>query len=80
MFFTQLGRVVAWLTLVLGALRAGLGLHVGMSENYEAMATRYLGSSSPGEAIDKGLLMLVFGICLGILTEISHSLHHPPSS
>lgn len=73
MFFTQVGRIVAWLAFVFGALRVGLAIHIGMSDNYHAMAKRYLGTSNPGEAIDKGSLMLVFGICLGILTEISRS-------
>lgn len=77
MFFTRLGRAVAWLAFVFGTFRVGLAVHIGMSENYEAMSIRYLGSSNPGEAIDKGFLMLVFGICLGILTEISRSVRPP---
>lgn len=77
MFFTRAGRVVAWLALVLGVLRAAAGFGVGMSENYEALAARYLGSTTPGEAIDQGLMLLAFGIGLGVLTEISLSLRKP---
>lgn len=74
MFFTRLGGIAAWLAFVGGALRVASGLLVAQSENYEAIARRYLGSKTPGEAIDQGLMVLIFGICLGVLVEISRSL------
>jgi hypothetical protein len=36
-------------------------------------AQRYLGSATTGEAIDQGLMLVVFGIAIGILTDISRS-------
>lgn len=77
MFFTRIGGIVAWLAFVGGALRMASGLLVAQSENYEALARRYLGSKTPGEAIDGGMMMLVFGIGLGILVEISRSARSP---
>ncbi len=77
MFFTRIGGIVAWLAFVGGALRMASGLLVARSENYEALARRYLGSKTPGEAIDQGVMVLIFGICLGVLVEISRSLQRP---
>lgn len=74
MFFTNAGRIVAWLSVALGAVQIGLGLLVASSPDPTAAARRYLGSEYSGVAIDEGLLAIVFGIGLGILTEISRSL------
>jgi hypothetical protein len=73
MIFTRLGQLIAWLAVLFGTLRAGMGFSIASSENYQALATRYLGTST-GEAINQGLMMFVFGIALGILTDISRSL------
>ena len=70
MFFTQAGRVVAWLAFIFGALRVVMGFAFAGNG---AAAARYLGSGTTGEAIDQGLLTMVFAIGLGILSEISRS-------
>jgi hypothetical protein len=74
MFFTKLGRVLAWLAFVGGAVRLAMGFLVASSGNHAALAPRYLGSSTSGEAIDQGIMVLVFGVALGILVEISRTL------
>jgi uncharacterized membrane protein len=70
MFFTQFARWVAVLALVFGALHFGIGL----STVYEWMPLsdfqQYARSSTPGEAIDRGLYMMLFAIALGTLAEI----------
>lgn len=73
MLFTRLGQLVAWLAVLFGVLRAGMGFGIASSDNYQALAARYLGSST-GEAINQGLVILVVGIGVGILTDISRSL------
>ncbi|WP_145693588.1 hypothetical protein [Gemmobacter caeni] len=54
----------------MGALRVAMGFALAGDG---AAAARYLGSSSPGEAIDQGLYTMIFAISLGILTEISRA-------
>ena len=73
MFFTAVGRVLASLMVFFGASRFGFGFYAAYTED-QAFAARYVGSASPGEAIDRGLLMLAAGIAFGVLTDISRSL------
>ena len=72
MFFTKSGRVIAWLLVILGGFRALLGFVIAFGGD-QAIAQRYLGSGSPGEAIDKGLLACLIGVGVGIMAEISRS-------
>ncbi|HWJ89037.1 MAG TPA: hypothetical protein VNS12_13290 [Pelagibacterium sp.] len=74
--FLRLGSLIAWLALILGTLRVGIGFFVASIDDAEsraAMASRYLGSASSGEAIDQGLVAVVFGVVLGILVKIGRS-------
>lgn len=77
MFFTRIGGVIAWLAFAVGALRMLMAFSIAQSEDYAVQARRYLGSKTPGEAIDQGLMVLLFGIGLGILVEISRSVRFP---
>ncbi|MBX3579772.1 MAG: hypothetical protein KF723_21420 [Rhizobiaceae bacterium] len=63
-----------------GALRIAMGLAIALSEDSRALAANYLGSKTTGEVINGGLEMLVFGIALGILTEISRAVRKDPLS
>jgi hypothetical protein len=72
-----LGSVIAWLALVLGVLRAAMGLFVASLDDptsRAAAASRYLGSATSGEAIDQGIMVFLFGLVLGILVKIGRSL------
>lgn len=71
MIFTKVGRVIAWLAVAFGGLRIALGF--GLAGGSAEAAQRYLGSATTGEAIDQGLMLVVFGIAIGILTDISRS-------
>lgn len=73
MFFTKVGRVIAWLLVVAGGLRAALGFAVAFSGN-QALAPFYLGTDTSGEAINRGLLVLLIGVSVGMVAEISRSL------
>lgn len=72
MFFTLAGRVVAWLAITFGLLRITLALFVIQSGD-PSLVPRYLGSGATGQAIDQGLYVLIFGIVVGVLTDISRS-------
>ncbi len=72
MFFTKAGRVVAWLAIILGGMRIALALVVLQSGD-PSLVPRYLGSGTTGQAIDQGLYTLLFGIVVGVLTDISRS-------
>ena len=77
MFFTKAGRVVAWLALIFGGARIAIALIVVQSGD-PSLAPRYLGSGTTGQAIDQGLYVLIFGIVIGVLTDISRSLAENP--
>jgi len=77
MFFTRLGTLIAYIGLVMGILRAAMGINILLMfddiTSYTAATKRYLGSTSPGEAIDKGAVCILVSVALGILCEISKS-------
>lgn len=73
LFFTRLGAVLAWVALVLGAMRLGPGLVVAWNDPPPASVVRLLGSGTSGHAIDQGIMMILFAVGLGMLTEISRS-------
>lgn len=73
----KLGNIVAWLALIMGVLRAAIGLFVASIDDpasRAAAASRYLGSATSGEAIDQGIKVFLFGLVLGILVKIGRSL------
>lgn len=77
MFFTKLGMGVAWLAFIVGALRLGIAFEAGRHDNYAELARRYFGSKTLGEVIDQSFLVMLFGIALGVVAEISRSLNKP---
>lgn len=74
MIFTRVGVVIAWLALVLGVSRFAMATLVAF-KLYPAgfEASRYLGSATPGEATNQGIIVILVAVALGILTEISRS-------
>jgi hypothetical protein len=77
MFFTRFGRVVAILALVVGVFNVAAGMMIATETigPYEAALARYFPTArSSGAVIDKGILVFLFGIILGILTEIRYAL------
>jgi hypothetical protein len=73
MFFTTVGRVVAWLALIFGTARIAMAVLVVQSGD-SSLVPRYLGSGTTGQAIDQGVYVLIFGIVIGVLTDVSRSL------
>ncbi|WP_299816997.1 hypothetical protein [uncultured Roseibium sp.] len=74
MLFTRLGKIAAYLALLVGGMEFLVGLGVAFEFIVEPTPGRYLGSRTPGQAIDRGTLIILFAIVLGIVTEISRSL------
>lgn len=72
MFFTKAGVIIAWLAFIGGTFRAVMGLGVAFGGD-GAMAVEFFGSRTTGQVIDQGFYTMIFGIGLGILTEISRS-------
>jgi hypothetical protein len=75
MLFTRLGRIVAFLALILGIFQivGGLMVAAGWIGPEEAALARYFGNKSTGQVIDRGVYVALLAIALGILTEISSS-------
>lgn len=77
MFFTRVGTIIAYIGFGLGIIRTAMGFYIpqmadSMSSN-TAGAQRYLGSKSPGEVIDQGIVWILVAVALGTLCEISRS-------
>lgn len=75
MFFTKVGKVLAYIIFALGVLRVALGLLIAfgahsMSDN-AAAARQYLGASNTGEAINEATIYILVAVALGVLCEIS---------
>ena len=71
MLFTRLGHVVAYFTVALGIcwIAGGLIIATGLID-----VLRYFGSKpSAGAFIGHGIYIVVFGLALGVLTEISYA-------
>lgn len=71
MIFTKAGRVISVIAVIFGMLRIVLGISAANSSDPNAFAARYIGSVTSGEAIDQGIEYLLFGVVLGVLTDIS---------
>ena len=77
MLFTHLGRIVAFLALVVGIFNVVIGVSIAteMLGPYQAtLATRFPRARSSGAVIDRGIYTVLFSIALGVLTEISYAL------
>ena len=76
-FFVWLGNVVAWLGLIFGGFRLGIGIYIAAQNDAAvrtAMSVRYLGSSSSGEAIDQAIPVIAAAVALGVLVKIASTL------
>jgi hypothetical protein len=73
MFFTKAARIIAIVAIVLGLLRVLVGNYVAFHkpEGRDLVQSRYLGSSTSGQAIDQGIYIILFAMALGTLAEIS---------
>ena len=73
--FLKLGRFISWALIILGSARAFVGFYVAYffedPAAYEWATARYLGSSTSGEAIDRGLIMIALGVFFGLLVRIA---------
>ena len=76
MFYTKIAKIISAILLFLGITRVLMGIFVATSENPKLFAARYLGNHTSGEAIDKGLLYIFIAVSLGVLVEISITLHN----
>ncbi len=72
--FTSIARVVSVLIFLVGLARAAIGLAIASGSIIEPEPGAYLGNSTTGEAIDRGILYMLIAVFLGVLAEISHSL------
>ena len=74
MFFIRCGALMAWTLVVLGLLRAGLGVYLAFSITPADIAisvARSFGAVTLAEAIIGGLALFAGGIVLGLLVQIA---------
>ncbi|WP_287347168.1 hypothetical protein [Mesorhizobium sp.] len=72
MIFTKLGRVIAWLLVIVGGSQAVLAFAIAFQTG-QSMGPRYFGSKPTGEVIDAGMLYVLIGVAVGMVAEISRS-------
>lgn len=77
MFFTTAGRIVAWLAIIFGGVRVAMAVHVGQMGD-PSLIPRYLGGGTIGDSINLGMYEILFGIVVGVLTDISRSVRKKP--
>lgn len=70
MLFTQIARFISVASIFLGV--AGLIIGFSMSSNAEDLTTAKIGLS--GMLIENGFTCFLFGVILGVLTDISGSI------
>ncbi|MBS1303051.1 hypothetical protein [Loktanella sp. SALINAS62] len=74
MFFTKVGNLLAWVGFLIGLLMTGVGFYVASIPDAEmrlAATRRYIGSGSSGDAIDRGIMVVVVSVVLGILCKMA---------
>lgn len=74
MSFTKIGRIVAFGAITLGLLRILTAIIALLSDDPATATRSLLGSHKTGFYFDQGTYSVLFGIALGILTDISRSL------
>ncbi len=81
LFFTNLGRIAAWLIFGLSVFRVAFGFLVAFTADDPASAAqRYMGEVNTGAAINEGIYGVGIAIALGVLTEISRNLSKETNS
>lgn len=79
MFFTQVGRVAAWISAVLGFLVMLIGYEIDINGTKSIfadifpIATPQRAAAQSSVFRNQGAVVLFCGLVLGILTEISRS-------
>ncbi|WP_299028187.1 hypothetical protein [uncultured Sulfitobacter sp.] len=74
MFYIRCGGLIAWILVVIGLLRACLGVFIAFSATAPDVAVtlaRALGAVTLAEAILGGLALFGAGIVMGLLVQIA---------
>ena len=71
----RLGSIIAWLMVIGGACRIGIGFYIAFTTTTlaeaEALGRRYLASPDVGGAINEGFYALIIGVVIGLLVKIA---------
>jgi hypothetical protein len=73
MIFSRLAIGISIACILFGVFSLALGIYAGMGFMEPEEVARYVGKS-PGQAIDRGALMMRFAVVLGTLAEINFSI------
>ena len=76
MFFTSVARLMAWIITLLGAFGIAIGIFGMTFEDKNRFAADYMGADGFGVEFDQRIFMFLFGIVLGVLTDISRSIRN----
>ncbi|OYX45121.1 MAG: hypothetical protein B7Z02_02440 [Rhodobacterales bacterium 32-67-9] len=74
MIFTKLCRIVAFLAIVSGIILVGMGAILATSNEPGTDLSPIIGRRSTGQVIDRGFYIILVGIVLGTLSDISRAL------
>lgn len=68
MFFSRLGKFLAYCGFAFGAALVGIGLYAAQTG---LVIDRYFPAKTPAQLVDDGAYWLLLSIALGILAEIA---------
>ena len=74
MIFTKACRIIAFLAVFVGIILVGMGIILATSYEPGTDLSPYIGRRTTGQVIDKGLNVVLVGIVLGTLSDISRAL------
>ncbi len=80
MFFTRVATLIASIALVLGVFRIGAAFYsINVAQSDVARARSYLaaflGDTTTAQAINEASVVVAVALVVGVLTEISRSVH-----
>lgn len=74
MIYTRIGSFIAAAIVILAMFQIVIGIGLTTSDNSPEAIARLLGTRTTGQAIDRGIYGVIFGVALGVLTEISKNI------
>ena len=71
--YTKLGALIAGIVFILGCTQVAMAFAISTGVVVDPRLGLLLGGTTPGDAIDSGILKILAAVAFGIISEISQS-------